>query len=303
MDKVTKKIFSIALIAIILLSILMIAAPVMAEEGMDVEACAKASSDTITLKSIGGLDTTASFSVPVSGTKVANSDNDRYESAGKWRNSYYPDKCIELQFQKLPAGTSVGDVKLKFEWQQDGEINKARLWVYGKKHSGYPIGDIYGLHVPPSYTDECEIISLDDIDTIEKVNNLKVWFQAKGGGKTKIDCVAIEIDSDGPEPTATPTSPIPTPTPTPPIQTPPIQTPTPTPPTPTPPIQTPPIQTPPIQTPPIQTPTPTYPGPTIPTSPIPTPTELPEPTEIPEFPLILIPVIAIIGLMFILAKK
>ncbi len=262
MDNITKRYFSIALIAIVLLSILMITAPVMAEEERNMEASAKASSDTKTLNSIGGLDTTASFQVPVSGTKIANSDNDRYESAGKWRNNYNYEKYIELEFQKLPAGTSVGDVKLKFEWQQDGDINKARLWVYGKKHSGSLIGDIYKLHVPPSYTDECEIISLDDIDTIEKVNNLKIWFQASGGGKTNIDWVAIEIDSDSPEPTPTPT-------------------PTPTPPTPTPPTPTPPIQTPPT----------------------PTPTELPEPTEIPEFPLILIPVTAIIGLMFILAKK
>ncbi len=221
MNNKTKRFFSIALIAVVSLSIFTGATSAMAEDTTDTDVFCEppmyddqeyveASSFTV-LKPIVGYDTTnPDMPFMLSTYKLSYSDNVRHKNIRSWIYVFNVNRYIVLEFQKLPAGASVTDVTLKFEWQRNGHIDDARLWVYGKPWPmpEYPTGDVYSLKpLPASDTDRCETISLDsypfNIDTREEVNNLKIWFQATGGAGdryTQLDWVEIQIGTPEPEP-------------------------------------------------------------------------------------------------------
>ena len=125
--------------------------------------------------------------------KLKNSDNDRYIVKGHWRQQFSHDwDYLEFGFSDIPINANIINVKLYFEWQRDWNIDGARIkvWENGTEH-------IHNLTIPSSNTDKIEEINLDYIDTVEEVNNLKIWFQAHdglSGTKTKHDWIEIEVN-------------------------------------------------------------------------------------------------------------
>jgi len=122
------------------------------------------------------------------------SDDNRYRDNKEWHEKYDDHRYIEFGFENIPAGATVDNAVLKFEWQLASTVASARLSIWnGSSWSSY-----YDLPLPSPNTDT--IVTLDlktgyGIDTAAEVNNLRVRFQATdgGGAYTWHDWVEVQV--------------------------------------------------------------------------------------------------------------
>ncbi len=113
--------------------------------------------------------------------KLASSDDNRYVSYAVWNNRNYNDyDYIEFDFSPdLPSCAVVESVIITFEWQRTDtcyNINTARLKIWDQSSASWFI-DNFPTPLPLLYIDRTEIINAPYINTVEDVNNLKIWFQ------------------------------------------------------------------------------------------------------------------------------
>lgn len=151
-------------------------------------------------------------------SKLTSSDNIRMESDGQWTTSNYSsERYVEFRFNPiLPAGSAVtGDVTLSFEYQRDAlavldNNYKARLLIDNGSSWDVLASDVkvdnfnqdktFTITIPASY-----------VNTVDKINNLKIRFQAVGkkfggnltgdGIKTRHDYVALDFSYELATPT------------------------------------------------------------------------------------------------------
>jgi len=149
--------------------------------------------------------------------KLTSSDDSRYVSHGIWDNKYYNNSdYIEFDFTpNLPECSIIQKVNITFEWQRAGScenLNHARLKVWDQSSLSWAIYN-FPTPLPPVGTDRTETIDVSSyINTLEDVNNLKIWFQVESNpagpasGVTKHDWIKVTINYDVQCPTTTTTT-------------------------------------------------------------------------------------------------
>jgi hypothetical protein len=124
--------------------------------------------------------------------KLKDSDDIRYTVQAKWGNSYSDAVYLGFTFPDIPAGATVMQVLITMEWQRGPHVDAARLKVF----DGLGSEQIYTLTLPSKQNEDfSETIDVSAfIDTTQKVNNMEVWFQAKGskGDTTEHDLVEVQ---------------------------------------------------------------------------------------------------------------
>jgi len=127
-------------------------------------------------------------------TKLAASDDSRYQSHLSWQSSLYqsPDEYIEFGFPDIPAGATINSVNLSFEWQRSDFITyAAQLQIYDGS-----TWTTHTLNLPAASTDvlvTVDLKSLYGIDTAAEVNALRIWFQAQSSWWTRHDWVQVDV--------------------------------------------------------------------------------------------------------------
>lgn len=120
--------------------------------------------------------------------KLISRDDARYQSDGRWAKTFK--EYIEFKFPGIPSKTTINNVVLNFEWQRTAGTRDARLMVWEKGY-GWRIHSL--LPLPATTTDRTETISLTYLNTVNKVNAMKIWFQAIGG-ITRHDWVEVKVN-------------------------------------------------------------------------------------------------------------
>jgi hypothetical protein len=179
-----KKIFSVLVIALLMLS-------------MVIFAPSASASVTKNLHVSGGYDATDSHTLTSADlTKLYSSDNNRYKSTSTWSYTFEDTEYISFEFEDItiPSGATIDSVVLKFEWQRYYEIDNARLRIYVDASL---ITTISLTPLPSSGFDRIETINLlgVGIDTEAEINDLVVKFQATDGwcAYTEHDWVQVDV--------------------------------------------------------------------------------------------------------------
>lgn len=127
-----------------------------------------------------GTDMSDGVGTPLSATdlsKLSDSDDVRIQSNGSWPNagSYDEGKYIEFVFNpNIATDANIEGVSISHEFRRSGALEEAKIEVW----DGSSFVD-YGVTVGVANTDHTDTVDLGSvIDTVEKVNNLKIRFMA-----------------------------------------------------------------------------------------------------------------------------
>ena len=158
-------------------------------------------SNTVKLLPNAGVDeTNGTYNLSVDDLNaLGTSDGDCYQTQDDWDNNYSDDEYLSLTFPDIPASAAVTDVSITLEWSKQAGVFEDRLKVF----DGLGNEQIYALPLPGT-GQSTETVDLSAfIDTVEKVNNLQVWFQAlankSGPGKpcrTSHDLIEVTVVYD-----------------------------------------------------------------------------------------------------------
>jgi len=211
-----KRIFSIALIAIMLLLLFPEAAPVMAEDTpdgetfsgtpMNADEYAEDSSDTIDLRPTWESYDTTDYPNPpaILGyhvEKLYSPEGNDLRNMHAWEYPWKSKRYIVLEFENVDYGTEIVNTQLKIRWKRNKYVDDA--WVYIDSGTYTipkdPQGEKHQLKWPTKDKYITEDIPLN-YDTPSEVNNVKVWFQAEGGSAayTWLDCVNLQVTVEEP---------------------------------------------------------------------------------------------------------
>ncbi|MFA7192121.1 MAG: hypothetical protein WC089_02375 [Candidatus Paceibacterota bacterium] len=127
-----------------------------------------------------GTDMSDGVGAPLSATdlsKISDSDDVRIQSNGSWPNagSYDEGKYIEFVFNpNIATDATIEGVSISHEFRRSGALEEAKIEVW----DGSSFVD-YGVTVGVANTDHTDTVDLGSvIDTVDKVNNLKIRFMA-----------------------------------------------------------------------------------------------------------------------------
>lgn len=110
-------------------------------------------------------------------SKISDSDDIRIQSNGSWPNtgSYDEGKYIEFVFNpNIATDATIEGISISHEFRRSGALEEAKIEVW----DGSSFVD-YGVTVGVANTDHTDTVDLGSvIDTVDKVNNLKIRFLA-----------------------------------------------------------------------------------------------------------------------------